>query len=215
MIFSIVFLALSLSLDAFSAGLVYGLRRIMIPLSSKLLVSLLSFLYTSAALFAGKTLSGIIPLTVSIILGAFILVLMGVWIIIQTLFKNDQEPSRTIEPIGTKTLLKIGIKSLGITIHIFKNPAKFDLDSSGTIDTVESLLLGLGLSLDAIGVGIGSALLGFYSFVIPISVGIFQWFSLSLGSYIGKKFALNFDFNHKWLGLIPGVILILLALLRI
>lgn len=215
MIFSIILLALSLSLDAFSAGLVYGLRQIKIPLSSKLLISLFSFVYTSIALFAGKSISEVIPLSVSKLLGVAILVLMGIWIIIQTLLKNEPNRACHSELISTKTLLKIGIKSLGITIHIFKNPVEFDIDSSGAIDTTESLLLGLGLSLDAIGAGIGSALLGFHSLIIPLAVGCFQWLSLSLGSYLGKKCALNFNLNHKWLGLIPGVILIFLAILRI
>lgn len=215
MIFSIILLALSLSLDAFSVGLVYGLRRIKIPLPSKLLISVFSIIYTSAALFAGKGLSRVIPFAVSKHLGVAILIIMGTWIIIQTFLKNSQDHSIEIETVSPKTLFKIVIKSLGITIHIFKNPIEFDLDSSGTIDTLESLLLGLGLSLDAIGVGVGSALLGFHSFIIPLSVGIFQWLSLSLGSHLGEKCAPNFYFNQKWLGLVPGAILIFLALLRI
>ncbi len=215
MILSIILLALSLSLDAFSAGLVYGLRQIKISFSSKLLISLFSIIYTSAALLAGKSLSKIVPYSISKMLGASILILMGIWIILQTLLKNEPNRANSIKTVSTKTLMKIGIKSLGITIHIFRNPIEFDLDSSGAIDTTESILLGLGLSLDAIGVGIGSALLGFYSFLIPISVGLFQWFSLSFGFLLGNKCAMNFNFNQKWIGLVPGIILIFLALLRV
>lgn len=215
MIFSIIILAMSLSIDAFSAGLVYGLRQIKIPLSSKLLISLFSVIYTFFALLAGKGLSQIVPYSFSKLFGAAILTLMGVWIIIQTFIKKETPRLAPIKPITSQTLLKIGIKSLGITIHIFKNPMEFDLDSSGVIDTAESLLLGLGLSLDAIGVGIGSALLGFHSLLIPLSVGLFQWFSITLGVLIGENCAQKFDFNQKWLGLIPGIILIIIAILRV
>ena len=215
MLFSILLLAISLSMDAFGAGLIYGLRQIKIPITSKLLITMFSVIYTSAALFVRKSLSKVVPFSVSKKLGVSILIMMGVWIIIQTLLQKNEEHSLPTETASPKTLLKIGIKSLGITIHIFKNPIKFDLDSSGTIDTVESLLLGLGLSLDAIGVGIGSALLGFHSFFIPLTVGLFQWLSLSFGTYLGEKFASIFNPNQKWFGLIPGILLLFLALLRI
>lgn len=215
MIFSIVLLALSLSVDAFSAGLVYGLRQIKIPLSSKLLISLFSVIYTFIALLAGKSLSQMVPYSFSKLFGVAILTLMGIWIIIQTYVKKETDHLTPTRPNSAKTLLKIGIKSLGVTIHILKNPVEFDLDSSGVIDTAESLLLGLGLSLDAIGVGIGSALLGFHSLLIPLSVGLFQLLSITLGFLIGENCALKFDFNQKWLGLIPGIILIILALIKI
>lgn len=218
MLSSILLLAISLSMDAFSAGLVYGLRQIKIPLLSKLLIAIFSVIYTSAALFGGKSLSKIVPFSVSKKLGVCILIMMSIWIIIKTLLKNSQEHSihSETETTSSKTLLKIGFKSLGITIHIFKNPVDFDLDSSGTIDTAESLLLGLGLSLDAIGVGVGSALLGFHSFFIPFTVGLFQWLFLSFGTYLGEKFALSCSNpNQKWFGLIPGILLLFLALLRI
>ena len=217
MLYSLLLLAISLSMDAFSAGLVYGLRQIKIPLPSKLMIAMFSVIYTGAALFAGKGLSKVVPFSVSKKIGVSILIMMGIWIIIQALLKNSQDHSvhTETETTSPKTLLKIGFKSLGITIHIFKNPVEFDLDSSGTIDIAESLLLGLGLSLDAIGVGIGSALLGFHSFFIPFTVGLFQWLSLSFGAYLGKKFALNFTPNQKWFGLISGILLLFLALLRI
>jgi putative sporulation protein YtaF len=216
MLYSILLLAISLSIDAFSVGLIYGLRQIKITLPSKILIAVFSVIYTSAALFAGKSLSKVVPFSVSKKIGVSILITMGVWIIIQALLKNSRNSSiHTTENTSSKTLLTIGLKSLGITIHIFKNPIEFDLDSSGTIDTFESILLGLGLSLDAIGVGIGSALLGFHSSFIPITVGFFQWMFLSSGAYFGEKITSNFNFNQKWLELIPGILLVFFALLRI
>lgn len=214
MLYSILLLAISLSMDAFSVGLVYGLRQIKIPLPSKLIIATLSVIYTSSALFVGKKISRFVPFSFSKKLGVSIFVIIGIWIILQTFLRNCQSNSE-IETPTPKTLLKIGLKSLGITIHIFKNPIEFDLDSSGSIDPVESLLLGLGLSLDAIGVAVGSALLGFHSFFIPLAVGFFQWVSLSFGSYLGEKFAVSSNPNQKWLGLIPGILLLFLALLKI
>jgi putative sporulation protein YtaF len=139
---------------------------------------------------------------------------MGIGIITQALFKNKSYLSKR-NKTKTGTLLKIGIKSLGITIHVFRDPIKFDIDQSGIIDITESLLLGFALSVDAIGAGIGSGLMGFHSIFIPGSIGICQLIFLYFGAYFGQKCALSLKFNEKLLALLPGTLLILLALIRI
>jgi putative sporulation protein YtaF len=215
MIFSIAILAISLSLDALGVGIVYGLRKIKIPLSSKLIICFFSILYSGLSVILGKTLSKVLSGNASKLIGIAILILMGIWIIIQAIVKKNED-STYIEKTITqeKTLLKVGIKSLGITIQIIKNPIKGDLDKSGVIDTSESLLLGLALSLDAIGVGIGSALAGFHSMAIPFAVGLCQLIFIYIGTYAGEKFFSAENINKTLFSILPGVLLILLALLR-
>jgi putative sporulation protein YtaF len=143
------------------------------------------------------------------LLGISILGLMGIWIIIQALLRDATNSSQN------ETLWKLAIKSLGITIQVIRNPMEFDIDKSGAIDTPESLLLGLALSVDAIGVGIGSALTGFYSPIIPFAIGFFQMVFLYIGTYLGDKVTMLNKINKKVLALLPGVLLIFLALIRI
>jgi putative sporulation protein YtaF len=209
MIFSIIVLATSLSLDALGVGVVYGVKKVKIPLPSKLIICLFSIFYAAIALIIGKSLSSILAPIFAKLVGITILALMGVWIIIQALLKDTS--------IGYKdeTLWKVAIKSLGITIQVIRNPMEFDIDKSGAIDTTESLLLGLALSVDAIGVGIGSALTGFYSPVIPFIIGFFQMIFLYIGTFLGEKVTLINTINKRTLSLLPGVLLIVLALIRI
>jgi putative sporulation protein YtaF len=209
MIVSIVILAISLSLDALGVGIVYGLKRIKIPFTSKLLICVFSIIYAGMALIFGKALSIILAPFFAKLLGIIVLVLMGIWIIIQALLKEGSDNSTE------QTLWKIVIKSLGITIQVIRNPIEFDIDKSGAIDTPESLLLGLALSVDAIGVGIGSALTGFYSPLIPFAIGLFQMFFLYIGTYLGEKVNLPNRISKKALSLLPGILLIILALIRI
>ncbi|RCX20938.1 putative sporulation protein YtaF [Anaerobacterium chartisolvens] len=216
MMLAVLILAVSLSLDAMGVGMVYGLRKILIPLPSKLFICLLSILYSGFALIVGKSISCILPPVASKLTGILILGAMGIWLIIQALFKKDRTESTISRSIDTeKTLLKIGIKSLGITIQIIKNPAEGDIDNSGTIDMKESFLLGLALSVDAIGVGIGSALSGFDSILIPCAVGFSQMVFIYIGTLLGRRFSLNSGINKKVLELLPGILLILLALMRL
>lgn len=215
MIFSIAILAVSLSLDALGVGVVYGLRRIRIPLVPKLVICFFSIFYSGASLLIGKYLSAILPVYVSKAIGITILILMGTWIIIQALLKKEDTVIPGDETAARdETLVKIVIKSLGITIHIIKNPIECDIDKSGVIDISESLLLGFALSVDAIGAGIGSALAGFRSMFIPISVGLCQLTFLYAGTYLGEKFSTIEKINKKALSALPGILLIFLAFMR-
>lgn len=216
MIFSITILAISLSLDALGVGLVYGLRQIRIPLGPKLVICLFSILYSALALAIGKSLAAVLPAGGAKLLGVAILTLMGIWIILQALLRKSDDESEARPAVqGSKTLFKWAIKSLGITIQIVKNPTRGDIDASGTIDILEALLLGLALSVDAIGVGIGSALTGFHSMIIPLVIGLFQLGFLYIGTTLGEKVAAFGKLNKKVLSLVPGFLLISLAILRI
>ena len=162
----------------------------------------------------GKSMAVFLPPFWAKSIGIVILGLMGFWIIIQALLKdNDSSPIANPGP-EAQTLFKVAIKSLGITIQVIRNPLEFDIDRSGAIDIGESLLLGLALSVDAIGVGIGSALTGFHSPVIPFAIGLFQLIFLYAGTYLGEKITLLNKLNKKMLSVIPGILLIFLALIR-
>jgi putative sporulation protein YtaF len=215
MIFTISLLAISLSLDALGVGLVYGMRRIKIPFYSKLVICFFSILYSGGSILLGRTLANFLSPFAAKLIGLSILILMGIWIILQALIKNSSETVKNDEAGLDSTLLTIVIKSLGITIQVVRNPVEFDFDRSGSIDASESLLLGLALSVDAIGVGIGSALVGFHSLGIPLCVGLTQLLLLYVGAYIGERFVSQLKINEKMLSILPGVLLICFALIRI
>lgn len=215
MFFSIATLAISLSLDALGVGLAYGLKQIRIPLISKLVICIFSIIYSGASLIAGSLLSNILPPYLSKLIGVSILSLMGIWMLVQAFIKREDAKPGSEASCNEHTLFKIAIKSLGITIQVIKNPIEGDIDKSGSIDMGESLLLGLALSVDAIGVGIGSALAGFHSAVIPPAVGIFQLLFLYAGTFLGSRFSLTPRVNKKIISVLPGVLLIFLAIMRI
>ena len=189
MILSSFLLAISLSLDAFTVGLVYSIKKINIPITSKIIICFLSILYAGISLKIGKTISVFLPTLYSTIIGVLILFVMGLLIIINSLLKSKN--------------------------NVITQSIKSDADKSGTIDIRESLLLGLTLSMDSIGVSIGSALAGFYSMLIPFTIGLFQITLLCLGIYFGRKFASSNKINPNLIAILPGILLIILAILRI
>jgi putative sporulation protein YtaF len=209
-------IAISLSLDAFSVGISYGMRKIRIPLISKMIICFFSAAYALIALIIGRSLHSILPANAAGIIGIAILIIMGIWITLQALFQNDGKDKKSLpDSKQNRTLFELAIKSLGVTIYVIKNPARGDIDSSGSIDILESLLLGLALSIDALGVGIGSALAGLHSILIPLTVGLFQLIFLYIGTHIGKRLTVLRAANRKALALLPGLLLIFLAVLRL
>lgn len=109
-----------------------------------------------------------------------------------------------------KTLLNLEVKSLGIVIHILKKPTSADIDQSGTINGVEALLLGIALSIDAFGAGLGAAILGFSPVMMSVTVGLMSSLFVSLGINAGHLLS-----RWNWIDkmtFLPGVLLIIIGI---
>lgn len=208
MFLSIAFLAVALSLDALGIAVAYGMRGIRIPLPSKLLMTVFSVIYSAISLYAGSLLSSVLPPAAAKWIGIAILAFMGTWMILQGILKENDGGTES------KTILDMGIKPLGITIKIIRNPLRCDLDQSNTIDRAEAVYLGLALSLDAISVGFASAMTGIASALVPLSIGLAQLVFLYAGLFLGSKLVKCRMINHRLLVVLPGILLLILAVCR-
>lgn len=109
----------------------------------------------------GQLIQGFLSPVAANRIGGAILIAIGGWVILQFI-RSEKEQAGHQE----KLEFKWEIKSLGIVIHILKKPTRADFDSSGTVTGVEAFMLGAALSLDAFGVGIGAAMLGFSPIIL-------------------------------------------------
>lgn len=210
-VLSFVLLALAVSLDSFSAGFTYGLRKIKIPIQSIIIISLCSATTLALAMLFGQFIEWILSPQLTETIGGIILVSLGAW----ALFQVIRPQSKTREPIQIqeKTLILWEIKSLGLVIQILRKPLKADIDCSGTITGIEAVLLGLALSLDAFGAGVGAAMLNFPPLLLSGLVIFMSSFFLFTGIEIGKKAR-----RYAWvqsLSFIPGIVLILLGVWKL
>jgi putative sporulation protein YtaF len=215
LVFSIIILAVSLSIDALFVGFAYGLEGTKIPAVSKLIICLFSCLYAGIAIFAGGAISHFLPPLLGRLIGAVILASIGATMIIKTFFNSEKVISSDIHKETDGTVFKFIIKSLGITIQILKNPDAGDMDKSGVIDLRESVLLGSALSIDAVGVGVGSAISGLSSWYIPLAIGLCQLMFLSSGLLAGNRFTFLKQIHSRLTGIIPGLFLIALSIIRL
>lgn len=209
---TLAILALAVSLDGFGVGVMYGVRKIRIPLISIAIISFCSGVVIFASMFIGVLLLQFISVETAKIIGATILIAIGIWAIIQMIIHRNYD-SREPSSISDKKLVHIEFKKVGLVIEILKTPSKADVDRSGNISASEAAFLGIALSLDAFGAGIGAALVGFSpvmtSLVIAAASGVF----ITLGLRVGYMIS-----NIAWVkkcSLLPGVILIVMGIIKL
>lgn len=140
-------------------------------------------------------------------IGGIILIAIGIWVLIQFFTSNSDE-----ENPGKPKIVEFEIKSLGLIIKILKKPMEADLDKSGTINIIEALLLGLALSLDAFGAGIGAALIDLPPILFSLIVTFSSAFFVIAGLNIGRLFRNLWWFNK--FSFLSGVVLIVIGILR-
>lgn len=212
-----IFLAISVSIDSLGIGITYGIRNTKMFLSSKFILFIISVLITSVSIFIGRLICAILPSNFATYLGVFILILLGLWIIYQSFKKDDDSVSKLPTPtvLNKKKNYNFIIKSLGITIKIIRDASSSDLDSSKKIDWKEALYLGIALSLDSIGIGIGGSIVGITSIIFPIFVAIFQLIFLSLGTFLGKKFSSSVNLPKNTWSIISGTLLIIIGICKL
>lgn len=206
---TLIILAFAVSLDSFTVGFTYGMRKMGLPLKAILIIACISATTFFLAMMVGKAISWFISPRITEVLGGIILISIGAWVIYQ-FFRSDKQ-GRNTEP-KDPYILKLEIQSLGIMIQILRKPMTADIDKSGTINGIEAFLLGLALSLDAFGAGVGAAMFGFDPWitagVIAFMSSSFLWIGLKSGfllSYWGWLHRLSF---------LPGILLIIIGVMK-
>lgn len=197
-----------MSLDSFTVGLTYGMRKVTIPLKSLIIISSCTFLVLLLAMGLGSFFELFISYEAGERIGGIILIGIGIWVLYQ--FITSQRSAH--EPVSDCKIIEFEIKPFAIMIKILKKPMEADFDKSGKINGIEALFLGLALSLDSFGAGIGAALIDLppilFSIVVTISSAIF----VIAGIHIGKIFR-----SVAWmkkLTLLPGIALIVIGLFK-
>lgn len=205
---SLLLLGVAVSLDSFTVGLTYGMRKVTIPFKSLIIISSCTFLVLLLAMGIGTIIEQFISYEAAERLGGIILIGLGIWVLYQ--FFTSQKTKT--EDSSDYKVIKFEIKSFSIIIKILKKPMEADFNRSGNINSLEALFLGLALSLDSFVAGVGAALIDLppilFSIVITISCTIFVIAGINIGKILT---------NVKWvknLTLLPGIVLILIGIFK-
>lgn len=201
---TIILFSLALSLDGFGVGLSYGMRKVKIAFFSYVIICLSSAIAVLISMALGNVLELFLPVHITTLVGALILITVGAWTVLQSYFLNI---------IPEKKSYQITIPNLGIVINILKEPTQADFDQSGIIDTKEAFFLGMALAMDALGAGFGAAMTGYSILWTPIFIAVAKFFLVSLGLTLGRRYLVGKVKGE--VSLLPGGIIILLGLSKL
>lgn len=199
-----ILLVLATSLDGFSAGVAYGLRKIQVPWPNRALVAAVSVLAMAAAMQMGRLMGSIFPAAWARTLGGCLLIVLGLWTAVKSIVSG---PGRRRERVWSWRL-----PSLGLVVQILRQPVEADLDASGEISMGEALWLGFALSLDAFAAGFCASLGARLPLLLPVAVGAVNWLFLTAGITAGGLLRRE---KLPLLAVAPGLILAVLGLLRL
>lgn len=228
-VFSLVILAFAVSLDGFGVGVMYGLRKIRIPLGPLAIISLWSGVVIFSSMLIGIWMLAFLSPAVAKRIGAVILIGIGIWALVQIVRQRsgDGEEEQTAEiaavrpkqvkaggtTVVEKQIFSWEIRSVGLVIQILRTPTAADVDNSGNISVSEAMLLGLALSLDSFGAGIGAALIGFSPLLTSVVIAFASGTFIAVGLRIGLRYA-EMDWMRK-LSFLPGCVLIVMGIMKL
>ncbi len=198
-VLSALIFALSSNLDNIVVGIAYGIKKIKIGFLSNLIIGLTTSLGTLLSMYAGSYIAKLISPNIANKIGAFIIILLGLYFMIQSI----------ISLIKDKKFKELALKDIDDMIDY---ALKTDKDESGHIEVKEAFIVAFGLTLNNLGNGIAASITGvdinltvIFTFILSIS-------TLLLGSLIGNN--VLGKICGKYAPLISGVLLILLGALE-
>jgi putative sporulation protein YtaF len=201
-----IILAIAVSIDGLSVGIIYGMKNIKIPWLSQIIIVLTtSCAFVTAMIFGNAVISFIHP-TIAKYMGAILLFLLGLWSLLEASSRDSSKKSK-------ETIAIFCIKPLGLVVKILREPTVADTDISGMIDIKEALLLGAALALDALGAGLGAAAAGYGIIRTTFFVSITSLLFLEVGLHIGRKKPVLL--NEKSTKYLPGFLLLALAIIKV
>jgi len=202
-IFSALVFAIVVSIDNFTVGIAYGVKRIKIRLSSNLLIGLISSFGTLLSMVLGLAIIKAISAKTANLIGCVILLTLGIYFLVDFFKKKFKIQS-----------LKLQFKhDFSVYQALLNYPEIADVDKSGSLEVKESTMLAFALTLNNFGLGLGVGITGINIFEATILTFIISIISISLGYTVGQKFLSKLLGDYA--GLFSGCLIILLAIYEI
>ncbi len=200
-----IILVISVSTDAFAAGLAYGASKIKIPNSSSAVISFICSGMLLVSMLAGGIVNNFIPPEITRNLCFFILFAMG----LAKLFDNC---IKSYIRKHSRIYLNFATSDLKFVLTVYADVECADSDNSKVLSIKEAAALAAALSLDSLAVGMGAAISGI-EFILPVIISlIFTFTAVKTGCKPGKRLPhlLPFDVSN-----ISAILLIILAITRL
>lgn len=194
MTFSIYFfilLVVVLSMDAFAAGLSYGMEKVQVPFMSVFIIALLSGSMLTASLLAGNLFLWLIPSVLTKGISFSMLFVLSLYKLYDALPQLHKQDSR----LTTKNISQ-----------------KVNKEDKAVLSCREAALLALALSIDNISAGLCTGTVSLSPIILLLLTTAIHFLSIRLGLFTGCLLSRKSSHRFAWLG---AAILMLLSFTRI
>lgn len=187
-IFMIVLMTLAATADSFIIAFNYGIKKVVISSSSNLFISIFCLFGTLVSMLIGRFLGGLITVQSANILGSIVLIGFSTYML-----KNALLPDK-----GDK--------------HQYnQDPVAVDKDKSNVIEFRESFLIGLLLSINNMGMGIGAGITGMPILITSMVCAGASYLFIRIGCIFGRRiYSLKVS---RSLEIISGIFVLILGIL--
>ena len=186
-----ILLVIVLSMDAFAAGLSYGIEKVHVPFFSLLIIAFLSGSMLTASMIAGDFILRLIPAGLTKVISFSVLFLLS-------LYKFYD------------ALPQLHAKSKGFTTGNISQ--KVNKEDKAFLSWQEAALLALALSIDNISAGLCTGTIPFPNIILLLLTTAIHFVSIRLGLFTGHLLSEKKSRRFTWLG---AVILMILAFCRL
>lgn len=186
-----ILLVIVLSMDAFAAGLSYGVDKVQVPFLSLFIIALLSGSMLTASLLVGNFLLDLIPDGLTKGISFSVLFLLSLYKL------YDAVPQ--LHP-----------KNTGLTTGNISR--KVNKEDTAVLSCREAVLLALALSIDNISAGLCTGTVSLPTIILLMLTTAIHFLSMRFGLFTGHLLSRRSSHSFAWLG---AVILMALAFMRL
>lgn len=188
--FSLLMVAISVSIDGFWGGFAFGLKRVKVPWNSLLYISGLSVIACSITMVAGAQFAKLLAAETAKWVGAAMLIAIGIWAGWSAWTERD---------------------TLGS--HYSTADKGLFVRHRSCIALREGVALGISVAIDASGAAFALGVAGFGTIFIPFLMGITHYVLIGWGNMLALERRINTAAERFYY--LPACILILIGILRL
>ncbi len=163
---SVILIAAVSNLDNFAVGVAFGMRGQKIAATPNVIIATVTMAGTGSAIASGHWLSRLLPSTVASALGSLIIITIGAWTILGSL-TTPRAPG-------------------GVEAHRSVSLPR-NQDGNNDISPRDAVVLGIALSLNNVGSGIGAGVAGIPLVTTTLLAGAFSLLFIRGGSHAGRS----------------------------
>ena len=180
-LFSSLLFGVSASLDALLLGITYGIRKVHIKLWQNLFISLITLLGTCISVGFGSWLGPLLPVSLGKWIGSITLMAFGIYYLLKFMIPFCKRYLHNFTSLQKSKLTKTGRPG-----ETHETSACSCEPSASPASMKNVLFLGVSLSANNIGIGLGASIAGLSLLSAAITTFLFSAVFLSLGNRMGR-----------------------------